>query len=525
MNLRRFFETAIENTQFEALPIAEGELDYCNKSLIISSLLLQRLAQEAFFRTSHFFTKSHISQLIALRDASHNSYDTFVLESFIKNARIASKGVLPLCQDTGTAQIIACKDEGVLTRADDYLALSAGIERAWSEGYLRSSQNIPLNMYDEIDSGNNLPASIHIQASSPTDRQNPEYHFLFVAKGGGSANRTSFFTMTKALLNEESLKAFLLEKMRALGSSACPPYHLCFVVGGSSPEENLSILKLGTAGLFDAWPGKELPLRDRGLEAWLLDKSRTHEEQRLLDNTAFLASCTILRLSRHAASLFVSVGVSCVAHRNVLAKISKQGVLVEKLEQDLAGYERPEIYLNLSAPSIQLSEGMHSLLEELAKHKAGSLLRLSGPLLLARDAAHARWLELLKSGLPLPDYVFEHPIYYAGPARKPPGYASGSLGPTTSSRMDEYAAPLMAQGASLVSIGKGGRTAVFIENCKKYGGYYLGAIGGVAALPAQENIISSRIIDYEDLGMEAVRLVEVKDLPVRILIDRQGNGP
>lgn len=549
MNLARLFDNALATGELEDFPIEPGELavrEGPGGTISIKPSLLERLSAHAFADIARYLSPHQLETLVQLKTESDNANEVFVLESLLKNAAISAAGTLPLCQDTGTATVFAVKDEGISTGGDDISSLEQGAEQAWKEQYLRASQFVPQDVYAEEDSGTNLPAQIHIETGWPASSKGPRYRFLFTAKGGGSANKTSLFQMTKALLEEAKLKPFLLEKTLALGTSACPPYHLAVVIGGTSAEENLKIQKLASSGLFAHWPGDELPLRDPSLENWLLENCAQKGPGAQFGGRGFLASATVLRLSRHAASLPVSIGVACVAHRSMLAEISATGVRVERLVRDVPGFlagMQPDSD-NGGAPAenrvigagddigqkgaalvaIDLSAGMDAIRAELRGLPIGTRLSLSGPLLVARDAAHLRWHQLIAAGKELPAYTKQYPIYYAGPARTPPDHPVGSLGPTTALRMDEYADELMARGASLVTLAKGNRGNALIEACKRYGGFYLGTIGGVAALLAQENVRSSRILDYEDLGMEAVRLIEVKNLAAFVIVDDGGKS-
>ncbi len=555
MNLARLFDTALAGCELEDFPVEQGELTEeggPGGAISIAPSLLQRLSARAFADISRYLSPHQLECLARLKADSDDANEIFVLESLLENAALSAGGILPLCQDTGTATVFAVKDEGLVTGGGDIEALEEGAGKAWREAYLRASQFVPDNIYAEHDSGTNLPAQIQIETGWPATAQGPRYRFLFTAKGGGSANKTSLFQMTKALLDEAKLKPFLLEKTLALGTSACPPYHLAVVIGGTSAEENLKMQKLASSGLFAKWQGEELPLRDRALEDWLLDTCAKEGPGAQFGGRAFLASATVLRLSRHAASLPVSIGVACVAHRSMLAEISSNGVRVERLVHDVPGFmaslERTrnddaqggrvqtggpaesspsgsaKAAGKTEAVPIDLSKGMEAVLAALRGLPVGTRLSLSGPLLVARDAAHLRWHQLIASGKELPSYTTQYPIYYAGPARTPPDHPVGSLGPTTALRMDEYADELMARGASLVTLAKGNRTKALLDACKQYGGFYLGTIGGAAALLASKNVLSSRVIDYEDLGMEAVRLIEVKDLAAFVLVDDGGKS-
>jgi len=530
--------------------------------LRVEPAALRRLAREAFRDVNFLFRTANLEQWAAvLDDPSATTRDRYVCAALLKNAAIAAEGVLPTCQDTGTATVVAFKGESVFTGTDDAPALEEGVAEAYAAGGLRFSQMVPLSMFDERNTGTNLPAQIDIYAA-PGD----EYLFLFVAKGGGSSNKTVFLQKTKALLNDSALTALLREQVRALGVAACPPYHLALVVGGTSPEMNLKLLKLATAGALDALPdapdGGGSPYRDREWEKRLMDIAAETRLGAQFGGKYLALDARVIRCARHGGSCPVSLGVSCSAHRNALACINANGVFLEAFDRNPArflekalpvlqqtsvaqphshgaqphshgaqppsavvgDFSRPgAAMLHDGIPHIQLDRPMDEVRRELARCSSGTLVLLSGTLIVARDIAHARFHALLKEGRPLPDYLLKHPVFYAGPAETPPGMVIGSLGPTTSQRMDEYLPELMARGASLVTLAKGNRTQVAAAACREFGGCYLGTIGGAAALLAKEHIIASEVIDHADLGMEAVRRIVVKDLPAFVVIDSQGN--
>ncbi|MCA1950897.1 MAG: FumA C-terminus/TtdB family hydratase beta subunit [Treponema sp.] len=565
MNIGSIIDAAFQNTSFEPLLPLPGTIRVSQGRLSLDPSVLTAVAQEAFFRVSYYLRPSHLKLWAEGYNAeAAGTNDRLVLEKLITNALISAEGKLPLCQDTGTATVIGWKGESIYTGTDDQESISRGVLRAYTENPLRSSQVGFLNLFDEFDTGTNLPAQIHIEAV-PDKPEGAEYRFLFVAKGGGSSNKTSLFQMTKALLEPDAFEAFLREKIAALGTAACPPYRLAVVVGGTSPEENLNILKLATTEILDRAPFMD-GAAQQGQQGWLfrdvlwenklMNIARSSGLGAQFGGSLLALDARLIRLPRHAGSCPVSIGVSCSAHRNMLAKINTSGVWLEKLEQkpldflknqggaarSLAesyeqrrtrkqGIGRPAgSTVSIKGPdhadprvrSIDLDQGIQKTREALRGSTAGDRILLSGNLLVARDAAHLKWHEILQRGEKLPDYVTRYPIYYAGPAATPEGKVIGSFGPTTAQRMDAYADELMSRGASLITLAKGNRTKTWREACKKYGAFYLGTIGGAAALIAEENILESEIIDYPELGMEAVRRIRVRDLLAFVIIDDQG---
>jgi fumarate hydratase class I len=431
---------------------------------------------------------------------------------------------LPFCQDTGTATVYAKKGQQVWTSGADEEAISRGIYQTYTEDNLRYSQNAPLTMYDEVNTGTNLPAQIDLVA---TDGE--EYNFLFIAKGGGSANKSYLFQETKALLNPESLEKFLSEKIKTLGTSACPPYHIAFVVGGTSADMCMKTVKLASTKYYDCLPtqGNELgqAFRDLEMEEKILKAAQNLGIGAQFGGKYFAHDIRIVRLPRHGASCFVGMAVSCSADRNIKAKINKDGLWIEKLEDNPSKYI-PEEYRNAgegNAVKIDLNRPMKEILEELTKYPVATRLSLNGTIVVGRDIAHAKLKELLDSGQDLPDYVKNHPIYYAGPAKTPDGMPSGSFGPTTAGRMDSYVDLFQSKGGSMVMIAKGNRSQQVTDSCKKYGGFYLGSIGGPAAILAQNSIKKVECIAYPELGMEAIWKIEVVDFPAFILVDDKGN--
>ncbi|HUL76521.1 MAG TPA: fumarate hydratase [Vicinamibacteria bacterium] len=486
---------------------------------------LTLVAREAFRDVSFLYRPGHLAQLAAILDdpeASDN--DRGVALALLRNAVVASAFVLPMCQDTGTATIVGKKGQRVWTGGGDEEHLARGVFETYAKENLRYSQTVPLTMYDEANSGSNLPAQIDLYA---TDGM--EYHFLMLAKGGGSANKTVLFQETKALLNPGALVKYLAQKMRTLGTAACPPYHLAFVIGGTSAEATLKTVKLASARALDGLPTKGgrqgQAFRDLELEAALLEEARRTGIGAQFGGKYFALDVRVVRLPRHGASCPIGMGVSCSADRNVLARIDRHGIWVEQLEQN-PGRFIPERYRGVPYKpklTVDLNRPMKEILAELTKHPVATALSLTGPIVVARDIAHAKLKERLDRGEGLPQYFKDHPVYYAGPAKTPEGLPSGSFGPTTAGRMDSYVDLFQSQGGSMVMIAKGNRSAQVTEACRKHGGFYLGSAGGPAALLAKENIRKVELIEYPELGMEAVYRLEVVDFPAVILVDDKGN--
>lgn len=484
---------------------------------------LELLAQEALGDVSFYLRTSHLEKLRAiLDDPEATDNDRFVAYNLLQNATIAAEGQLPSCQDTGTAIVVGKKGEGVYTGVNDAEYLSKGIYNTYQEKNLRYSQIVALDMFEEKNSGSNLPAQIDIYAS-----QGAKYEFLFLAKGGGSANKTFLYQKTKSLLNDASLEEFIKEKIKDLGTSACPPYHLAFVVGGTSAEANLAAVKKASAGYYDHLPteGNMGGQAFRDLE-WEKRVQKICQESTIgaqFGGKYFTHDVRVIRLPRHAASCPVGLGVSCSADRNIKAKITKDGLFVEQLEKNPRRL-LPEVPPHLEPPvSIDLDRPMAEVLAELSKYPIKTRLKLNGTLIVARDAAHARIKELLDAGQPMPEYFKNHPVYYAGPAKTPEGMPSGSFGPTTAGRMDSYVDLFQSMGGSMIMLAKGNRSKDVTNACHKYGGFYLGSIGGPAAILAKENILSVELVDFEDMGMEAVRKITIKDFPAFIITDDKGN--
>ena len=486
---------------------------------------LTLLAREAMDDVSHLLRSSHLKQLAKILDdpeASDN--DRFVAAELLKNANIAAGRVLPGCQDTGTAIALGYKGQQVFTSGDDAEALSRGIFEAYDQRNLRYSQMAPLDMYTEKNTGNNLPAQIDLYAEPGS-----QYRFLFIAKGGGSANKTFLYQKTKALLNPKSLLAFVAEKIRTLGTSACPPYHLALVVGGMSAEFTLKTVKLASCHYLDDLPtsgnNQGRGFRDLDLEKQIFQLCAETGIGAQFGGKYFAHDVRVIRLPRHGASCPVGLGVSCSADRQILGKITKEGVFLEQLETNPAQYLPEVTEQDLGGDvvvKIDLNRPMPEILAELRKHRVATRLSLTGPIVVARDIAHARLKERLDAGKGLPQYLKDHVVYYAGPAKKPEGHASGSFGPTTAGRMDSYVDQFQAVGGSMVMLAKGNRSKQVREACGKHGGFYLGSIGGPAARLAEHSIKKVEVLEYEDLGMEAVWKIEVKDFPAFIVINHEG---
>lgn len=466
--------------------------------------------------------QKQVAHILADPEASEN--DKFVAITMLRNAEIAAKGVLPFCQDTGTATVYAKKGNNVWTDGSDEEALSKGIYETYTQENLRYSQNAALNMYDEVNTGTNLPAQIDLVAS-----HGDEYKFLFIAKGGGSANKSYLFQETKALLNPVSLEKFLVEKMKTLGTAACPPYHIAFVIGGTSADATMKAVKLASTKYYDQLPteGNEFgqSFRDVEMEEKILKAARESGFGAQFGGKYYAHDIRIIRLSRHGASCFVGMAVSCSADRNIKGKINKDGIWVEKLE-DNPGQYIPEEYRQQgesAAVKIDLNQPMSEILKTLSQYPVSTRLSLTGTIIVGRDIAHAKLKERIDAGLGLPQYVKDHPIYYAGPAKTPKGMPSGSFGPTTAGRMDSYVDLFQSQGGSMVMIAKGNRSQQVTDACKKYGGFYLGSIGGPAAILAQDSIKNVEVLEYPELGMEAIWKIDVVDFPAFILVDDKGN--
>lgn len=493
--------------------------------LKIDPQALTLLAQQAFHDASFMLRPAHQQQVAdILHDPEASENDKYVALQFLRNSEIAVKGILPTCQDTGTAIIVGKKGQRVWTGGNDAEALSRGVYNTFIEDNLRYSQNAALDMYKEVNTGTNLPAQIDLYST-----EGAEYKFLFVTKGGGSANKTYLYQETKALLTPEKLKNFLVEKMRSLGTAACPPYHVAFVIGGTSAESTLKTVKLASTKYYDALPtsGNEhgQAFRDVELENELLKAAQDLGLGAQFGGKYFAHDIRVIRLPRHGASCPVGMGVSCSADRNIKAKINRDGIWLEQLEQNPGKYI-PEHLREAGegeAVKIDLNQPMEQILKTLSQYPVSTRLSLSGTIIVARDIAHAKLKERIDNGEGLPQYVKDHPIYYAGPAKTPEGYASGSLGPTTAGRMDSYVDLLQANGGSKIMLAKGNRSQQVTDACHKHGGFYLGSIGGPAAILAQNSIKSLTCVEYPELGMEAIWKIEVEDFPAFILVDDKGN--
>ena len=493
--------------------------------LKVESEGLTKLANAAFRDASFLLRTAHQEQVAKiLSDPEASENDKFVALTFLRNSEVSAKGQLPTCQDTGTAIITGKKGQNVWTDGCDEEALSLGVYKTYTEENLRYSQNVPLDMYKEINTGCNLPAQIDLYAV-----QGNEYKFLCIAKGGGSANKTYLYQETKALLNPTSLVKFLVEKMKTLGTAACPPYHIAFCIGGTSAEATLKTVKLASAKYYDNLPtsGNEGGQAFRDIE---LEKEVLLESQRMglgaqFGGKYFAHDVRIIRLPRHGASCPVGMGVSCSADRNIKAKINKDGIWIEKMETNPARFIPEELRRAGEGEAVQinLNQPMADVLKELSKYPVSTRLSLNGTIVVGRDIAHAKLKERIDAGLGLPQYIKDHPIYYAGPAKTPSGMASGSFGPTTAGRMDSYVDLFQENGGSMIMIAKGNRSQQVTDACQKHGGFYLGSIGGPAAILAQDSIKKVECLEYPELGMEAIWKIEVENFPAFILVDDKGN--
>ena len=535
-----------EFTYSEPLPLGPDETDYRlvtdegvetfeaggRRFLRVAPGALTRLTDEAMHDIAHFLRPAHLAQLCRIVDDPESSgNDRFVALDLLKNANIAAAGVLPMCQDTGTAIVMGKKGERVLTGGDDAEAISRGVYDAYTRLNLRYSQLAPLTMWDETNTGSNLPAQVEMYATP--SGPDPVYELLFMAKGGGSANKSFLYQETKAVLNPERMLTFLDEKLRSLGTSACPPYHLAVVVGGTSAEYALKTAKYASAKYLDALPTTGSPtahgFRDIELEQQVLELTRGFGIGAQFGGKYFCHDVRVVRLPRHGASCPVAIAVSCSADRQALGKITPEGVFLEQLERDPARFlpdttdEQLDGVGDTDVVRIDLNRPMTEIRAELTKLPVKTRLSLSGPLVVARDIAHAKIKERLEAGEEMPQYLRDHAVYYAGPAKTPEGYASGSFGPTTAGRMDSYVAPFHEAGGSFVMLAKGNRSQQVTDACQQFGGFYLGSIGGPAARLAHDCIKSVEVVEYAELGMEAVWRIEVEDFPAFVVIDDKGN--
>ena len=526
----------------DLLPIGEDKTEYRQLSaegvstfnaegrqfLTVTPVAIENLTKVAIHDISHYLRAEHLQQLAnILKDPESSPNDRFVALDLLKNANISAGGVLPMCQDTGTVIVMGKKGQQVLTSEKDELSISKGVYYAFTQLNLRYSQLAPVTTWEEKNTGNNLPAQIEIY--SDTDHAD-EYNFLFIAKGGGSANKSFLYQETKAVLNPKSFMSWLDEKLRSLGTSACPPYHLVVVIGGTSAEYTVKTAKLASTKYLDSLPTKGDAktghgFRDLELEKEILKLTQSIGIGAQFGGKYFCHDVRVVRLPRHGASLPIAIAVSCSADRQVKAKITKDGVFIEKLETEPAHFLPATTAQDLDQDEVKidLSKPMAEILAQLSKYPAKTRVSLTGTLVVARDLAHAKIKELIDSGKPMPQYLKDHAVYYAGPAKTPAGYASGSFGPTTAGRMDSYVEQFQAAGGSMIMLAKGNRSAAVAQSCKKYGGFYLGSIGGPAARLAQDCIKKVEVLDYAELGMEAVFKIEVENFPAFIIIDDKGN--
>ena len=521
------FPLGKDTTEYYLLTKDGVSVETCHgkEVLVVEPEALTHLANTATRDVAFMLRREH-NEMVAkiLHDPEASENDKYVALTMLRNAEVACKGQLPFCQDTGTAIIVGKKGQQVWTGGGDEEALSLGVYKTYTEENLRYSQNAPLDMYKEVNTGCNLPAQIDLYAVDGM-----EYKFLFVAKGGGSANKTYLFQETKALLNPDTLVKFLVEKMKTLGTAACPPYHIAFVIGGTSAETNLKTVKLASTKYYDNLPtsGNEFgrAFRDVELEKVVLKAAQESGIGAQFGGKYFAHDVRIIRMPRHGASCPVGMGVSCSADRNIKAKITKDGLWIEKLD-DKPGELIPEELRQAgegNAVKIDLNRPMKEILAELDKYPVATRLSLNGTIIVGRDIAHAKIKERLEAGEDMPQYLKDHPIYYAGPAKTPKGMASGSFGPTTAGRMDSYVDQFQSKGGSMIMIAKGNRSQQVTDACKAHGGFYLGSIGGPAAILAQNNIKKVECLEYPELGMEAIWKIEVEDFPAFILVDNKGN--
>lgn len=521
------FPLGTDQTEYRLLGADFVEVvDFDGESVLkVDPKALTYLSETAMKEISFKLRTSHLEKVAAiLDDPEATENDWTIALTLLRNAEVSAQGVLPFCQDTGTAIILGKKGQRVWTGGGDEAALAEGVYNTYTKENLRYSQMAPLSMYEEKNTGCNLPAQIDLLATD-----GDSYDFLFVAKGGGSANKTFFYQETKALLNPANLEKFCIEKMGTLGTSACPPYHISFVIGGTSAETNLKTVKLASTRYYDELPteGNEhgQAFRDVELEEKLLSYTRKMGYGAQFGGKYFALDIRVIRLPRHGASCPVGLGVSCSADRNVKARIDKDGIWLEKLEDNPGRFipAEGEISKPKDPVAIDLNKPMADILNELSQYPVATPLSLSGTIVVARDIAHAKIQERLDQGEGMPEYFKNHPVYYAGPAKTPAGKPSGSFGPTTAGRMDSYVAPFQAEGGSMIMLAKGNRSQQVTDACEKFGGFYLGSIGGPAALLAEHNIKNVEVLEYPELGMEAIWKIEVEDFPAYILVDDKGN--
>lgn len=523
---KKMFPLGEDTTQYRCISsdhVSLSEFDG-KKILVVEPEALTELASAAFKDVAHLYRPEHLKKLQHIMDDPESSdNDRYIALELLKNAVIAADKTYPMCQDTGTAIVMGKKGQRVWTGSDDEEALSKGVFDAYTQNYLRYSQNAPLTMYKEKNTKNNLPAQIDLYAT-----QGDEYNFLFMAKGGGSANKTFLYQMTKAVLNsEEILLDFMTEKMKSLGTAACPPYYVAFVIGGTSAEANLKTVKLASARYLDSLPleGDDSghAFRDKDIEAKVMARAEKLGLGAQFGGKHFALDVRVIRMPRHGASCPVGIGVSCSADRQIKGKITKDGIFLEQLE------ENPSRYLPAKEPDmaepvkVDLNRPMDEIRAQLSNYPVATRLLLSGKIIVARDIAHAKFQERLDSGQGLPDYIKNHIIYYAGPAKTPDGEASGSFGPTTAGRMDTYVPVFQKEGASMIMLAKGNRSKQVTDACKEFGGFYLGSPGGPAARLGKDFIKKVELVEYEELGMEAVFMITVEDFPAFIIVDDKGN--
>ena len=526
-NYEKLFQYGKDKTNYRQLdigPIKKTKINGKN-ILHISSDIIENLSKIAFYEISHFLRENHLKQIAKIfKDPDASENDKYVALTLLKNANTAAGGVLPMCQDTGTAIVVAKKGSLIWTDFDDEEYLSKGIYRAFKENNLRYSQLAPLSMFEEVNTKTNLPAQIDIYSSN-----NNEYSFLFVAKGGGSANKTFLYQATPSVIRTKQILDFLKPLIKNIGTAACPPYHLGIVIGGTSAELNMKTLKLATCKYLDELPSKGnnsgRAFRDKDMEREVLNMTRNYGIGAQFGGKYFCHDIRVIRLPRHGASLPISIGVSCGADRQVKAKINENGVFIEKLEKNPSKYfpKVADSKLSKNSVHIDLNQPMEKICKILSQYEVKTRVILTGTLIVARDMAHGKIKEKLDSGLEMPDYFKNHPIYYAGPAKTPHGMVTGSFGPTTAGRMDSYVKTFQEKGGSKVMLAKGNRSKQVTNSCKKNGGFYLGSIGGPGAELAQNNITKVECLEYPELGMEAIWKIEVKEFPAFIVIDDKGN--
>ena len=522
--LFQYSKDTTEYIKLESNPIHSYDVNG-KKIIIVTKDILENLAKEAFYQISHFLRADHLKQMSAIfQDIDASNNDKYVALTLLKNANVAAGGILPMCQDTGTAIVVGKKGSSIWTDFDDEEYISKGIWRAFKENNLRYSQLAPLSMFEEVNTKTNLPAQIEIMSTDSN-----EYSFLFVAKGGGSANKTFFYQATPSVIRTKKILDYLQPLIKNIGTAACPPYHLGIVIGGTSAELNMKTLKLATCKYLDNLPitGNDSgrAFRDITMEKEILEMTIKYGIGAQFGGKYFCHDVRVIRLPRHGASLPISIGVSCGADRQVKAKINEKGVFIEKLEKNPSKYlpTISESTLSENSISIDLNQPMEKICSILSKYPVKTRVILNGTLIVARDMAHGKIKEKLDKNIEIPEYFKNHPIYYAGPAKTPDGMVTGAFGPTTAGRMDSYVKTFQDKGASRIMLAKGNRSKQVTDSCKKNGGFYLGSIGGPGAELAQNNITKVECLEYPELGMEAIWKIEVKDFPAFIIIDDKGN--